>query len=161
MKPFRTPAGLPLPASPDVIEAARGFLLARWKERAAERGLPEPRDLSRSCKFSALFARSVFGGRLEGNRHHVYLRLPDRRLLDLNEDACDVASMRERGLDPHCHDPFVWKEREHLASIRSCSGRVAAWVHLFTAAHGVATAPPPGRRGLSSSHLSFAKRNIR
>lgn len=116
-----------LPATPENIEKAKAFVLKKWRERATERGLRAPTDLSSSCKFSSLFAQRVFGGKLRGNWDHQFVVLPDGKVLDLNLDAEDVRALD----DPHRHDRSFWGNREHRESMASCEPRVAAWVEEF------------------------------
>jgi hypothetical protein len=120
---------LPIEASPANLSMARDFLLLKWNERAEERGLPPRRDLSGSCKFSSLFARTVFGAEMRGNQDHQFNILPDGSILDLNADAEDVSGLEA----PHHHDPEFWGNPEHLAAMRSCDPRVAAWIEGFSA----------------------------
>lgn len=109
------------------ISLARAFALNRWRDRARERGLPIPDDLSSSCKFTSLFAQGLFGGRLRGNHDHQFLELPGGEILDLNAEAKDV-----RALDTHYrHDPVFWNNPDHRASLRSCRPRVADWLEDF------------------------------
>lgn len=113
------------------VSAAKLFLMDRWRERAANLGRPEPTDLSRSCKFSSLFAQRVFGGTLRGHRDHQYVVLPDGRTLDLNVDAEDVRSMAS----PHHHDARWFGNTDHVRSMSSCLPAVQGWVERFIADH--------------------------
>ncbi len=122
-----------LPATPENIAAAKAFVLKKWQERAIERGGPNatlPDDLSSSCKFSSLFARAVFGGKLEGNFDHQFVRAKDGTIIDLNIDAADV---KELGDQAHRHDILFWGSRDHRDSVRSCVPRVKEWVAEFLA----------------------------
>jgi hypothetical protein len=117
------------------IEAARVFVLRKWQERARERGGPNatlPDDLSLSCKFTSLFARAIFGGRLEGNADHQFVRR-DGEIIDLNIDASDVRAL---GTNAHHHDTAFWGSRDHKASVKSCIPRVKEWVAEFLKGRG-------------------------
>ena len=92
--------GSVLPPTPENIERAKTFVLAKWRERADERGLDQPSDLTGSCKFSSMFAQRLFGGQLRGNHDHQYVLLPNDQILDLNVDAADVKAH----MNPHKHD---------------------------------------------------------
>lgn len=117
-----------LPATPENIERAKEFVLRKWRERAAERGHPEPEDLSSSCKFTSMFAQAIFGGQIRGNYEHQFLVL-DGEILDLNKDAADVKAMD----DPHEHDESWFGNDEHIDSMESCKPRVMDWVREFRA----------------------------
>lgn len=56
----------------DLADRAREFVLRKWRERAEERGLSMPDDLSGSCKFSSLFASRLFGLEMRGNEQHQF-----------------------------------------------------------------------------------------
>ena len=107
------------------IARATAFVLKKWRERAAERGQVEPKDLSSSCKFTSMFAQAIFGGTLRGNWAHQYIVVDDK-IIDLNRDAEDV-----KGKDVYHHDSKWWGNAEHNASIRSCEDRVKLWVEEF------------------------------
>lgn len=118
-----------LPATVDNIHRAKDFLMGKWVEWHQERGNDHPEDLSNSCKFSSLFAREVFGGRLRGNHLHQFVELPNGQILDLNIDARDVLNM---GAHAHHHDDeLFWGNPEHKESLDSCRPRVAQWVAEF------------------------------
>lgn len=118
-----------LPATPENIARTKRFVMQKWIERAEERGtLAPPTDLSNSCKFSSLFAREIFGGRLRGHQAHQFVEL-DGRVLDLNTDALDVQQL---GADAHQHDDeYFWGNPEHQEALDSCRPRVKAWVEEF------------------------------
>jgi hypothetical protein len=116
-----------IPATPENIERAKEFVFDKWKERATERGSPEPLDLSYSCKFTSQFARKLFGGKLQGNYDHQYLKTADGQIIDLNLDADDVKALS----DPHAHDPAFFGNRDHRNSMKSCLPRVNKWVEEF------------------------------
>ncbi len=117
-----------LPATPENIERAKAFVFEKWKERAAERGQPEPADLSYACKFSSLFAQQIFGGEIQGNANHQFLRTPNGQILDLNIDAADVKKL---GAGAHGHDKRWFGNRDHKESMKSCMPRVEKWVEEF------------------------------
>lgn len=119
-----------LPATPENIELAREFVFRKWKERATEFGKPEPADLSYACKFSSMFAQRIFGGRLQGNIDHQFLRTPDGQIVDLNIEAADVKAL---GAGAHQHDAGWFGCPDHKDSMASCRPRVAAWVREFWA----------------------------
>lgn len=119
---------LPIPATPENIAFARKFMLAAWDQRAEELGRKDPPDLSDSCKFSSQFARIIFGGELQGNVDHQFIRLPNGRILDLNMYADDVQHKIDH---PHIHDPEFFGNPEHEKSMASCRGRVFQWVEDF------------------------------
>lgn len=117
-----------LDPTPENIELAREFVFGKWKERAIERGQPEPSDLSYACKFSSMFAQRIFGGEVQGNLDHQYLRTWDGNIVDLNIDAEDVKML---GDDAHWHDEGWFGCPEHNESIASCRPRVEKWVREF------------------------------
>ena len=97
-----------------------------WVERYRQRGLPEPRDGSGSCKFASLFAKLVFGGKICGNPEHLYVKLGDT-IIDFSEASEDV-----RGLDAPYTDIPEWLENEDLKkSLISCLPRVSLWYDRF------------------------------
>lgn len=116
-----------LDPTPENVDKARAFVARKWRQWCAEYGKPAPADLSGSCRFSSQFARRLFGGRIVGNEHHVFVRLADGTVLDLNAGAADVRACA----DPYRHDPWVWRYRPHLDLQRSCRPRVARWVREF------------------------------
>ncbi len=120
--------GLPIQATAKNIALARRFVWQKWKERAKEMGRPVPEDLSDSCKFTSQFARIIFGGELQGNVDHQFVRLPNGRILDLNKSAEDVQKKIDH---PHIHDPEFFGNPVHEESMASCRGRVLRWVDEF------------------------------
>lgn len=110
--------------TPELIKQARSFLIQKWKERAAERGRPEPDDLTGACKFASLFAQAVFGGELKGNWNHQYVVLPTGEKIDL------TAGMTSDQVD-YTHDEEFWNNPEHAESMRSCAPRVNQWAVEF------------------------------
>lgn len=120
-----------LEPTPDNISKARAFAMQKWKERAIERGSPEPDDLSYSCKFTSLFARYVFGGKIQGSWSHQFLRLDDGTIVDLNIDANDV---RKLGDAAHVHDASFFRgNHEWKDSMLSIKPRVLQWAKEFRA----------------------------
>ena len=128
-----------LPATESNVKAAQKWILSKWRQRAKGLGRPTPADLRGSCKFSSIFARKVFGGKMEGNKLHQFNRLPDGTLLDLNESASDVLEMK----NPHVHDPRFWGNRDHTESMSSCRPAAESWADEFLA-QMKSTRPNPG-----------------
>ena len=119
----------PISASETNLAMARDFVFRKWTERAAERGNPVPTDLSGSCKFSSLFAASVFGAQMHGNSDHQFCRLPSGQILDLNADAADVKALKR----PWRHDRGFWNNPDHRDAMDSCGPRVDRWLADFAA----------------------------
>jgi hypothetical protein len=105
---------------------ARGFVFAKWRERARERGESPPVDLSHSCKYGTLFMRTVFGGVIAGNYQHQF-NVIDGRIVDLSDDAADVRRLSF----PYDHEPELFGIPEHIASMDGCQARVDTWVAEF------------------------------
>lgn len=130
MKPAR------IRATPENIERARDFVLQKMIARHREKyghiaALRDkvPSDLSDTCKFSSLFARELFGGRLRGNQAHQFVELKNGQILDLNADAADVARL---GSHAYEHEPlYFWGNPEHKDALESCRPRVEKWVAEF------------------------------
>lgn len=112
------------------IAAAKRFLLAQWQDRAAEYGRAPVSTLQNACKFSSLFAWMVFGGRLEGNADHQWVRLAGGQLLDLSDYAGYRFYPSGVAYGP---DPAFWLNPEHRRSLDACAERVNAWVATFIA----------------------------
>lgn len=113
-------------ASAENVAAAAAYAYDRWCERAAELGREEPPDLSGACKFCALFAKTLFGGAVDGNYDHVFVRL-DGAVIDLSARSADVAAMD----DPYRSDPeHLWNEDLHY-SLATCLPRIRAWVAAY------------------------------
>ena len=110
------------------ISRAKAFVLAKWKERAAELERPEPKDLTDACKFASMFAQQIFGGRLRGNHDHQWLEI-DGNIVDLT-DAAGVERWPE---DIHEHDDDFWGNEEHQENMATCIPRVNRWVQEFLA----------------------------
>lgn len=115
------PALLTLTAAELVF--ARGFVFDKWCERALERGEKAPLDLSRACKYSSLFMRTVFGGTITGNYQHQF-NIIDGNRIDINDRAADVLALAR----PHFEEPELFDVAEHIASMRACQPRVDVWV---------------------------------
>lgn len=130
----------PIEVNEENIALAKEFVFAKWVERHNEREEENrklagtiwyrsaPTDLSDSCKFSALFSSVVFGGEIAGNYDHVFT-LVDDEVLDLNEDAADVAALD----DPHDDDDDFIYSGDFKESISSCIPRVRNWIADFAA----------------------------
>lgn len=111
--------------SPAILAVARAFLLARWNERAAELGRPSTTSLAGACKFAALFAQSLWGGRVRANFYHTWLELADGAVVDLTE--CDGVTL----FRPYERDLAFEREPEFAASLESCRPRVEAWLTQY------------------------------
>ena len=139
-----------LPATPENISDAKSFVFEKWKERAKERGREEPSDLTDACKFASMFARQIFGGKLQGNHDHQYV-VKDGQRIDLT-DAAGITS------DPYKHDKKFWGNREHKESLESNMPRVNKWIQEFTEARGISKASERGSANLPRLS-SIAKRD--
>lgn len=111
------------------IELAETIAMAGWRERAQERGLASPEDLSGCCKFSSLFVKFLFGGCIEGHYDHQFNVIEDQEF-DLNDSAKDVREMSH----PHWHDDGFIGSHDHVESMKSCLPRVLGWLDSFAAA---------------------------
>jgi len=109
--------------TPEAIAIARTAMDHLWHERCHERG-ESAGDRAGSCKFAALVARNLFGGRLAGNLNHVFVILPNGQRLDLNDDQPDVVAM---GLQAHALLCIVLTHVEYRQSLSSCMARAARW----------------------------------
>lgn len=112
--------------SDENLALIRSFLLDKWRERASELGLPEPSDLSDSCKFSALFGSVVFGADIGGNYRHVY-NLVGGKIVDINSDARDVKG-RSRIYE---QDSDFISSYDFRESMKTCRERVSKWLAEF------------------------------
>lgn len=122
--------GLPLPATPENIAAAKAFALKKWRERSAERGggRAEPYDLSKACKFGSWFAAKLFGGTVKGHYYHQWCLLPNGQRVDLADDASDVAEMLQGkipeyakvkfGEQPRLPPIFIYRMRDLCGQAR-------------------------------------------
>lgn len=120
-------------ATAENVAAAAAFVFRRWRERAVELGLEEPSDLSGACKFCALFAKALFGGVLDGNYDHVFVRVGGE-VIDLAAGSREVAGMAE----PYRSDDEFLEMEDFHYSMGTCLGRVRRWIAEFPAC------PPPG-----------------
>lgn len=116
-----------LPPTDDNICKAKEFVFEKWKERAVERGINEPTDLSSSCKFCSLFVKQVFGGRIRGNYDHEH-NVIEGKIIDLSCDSEDVSKLD----NPYWHDRTHMGCRDHIETLKSCMPRVNEWVDGFT-----------------------------
>ena len=69
-----------------------------------------------------MFAHRVFGGTLEGNAQHQYLRTSDGHVLDLTDWTDESA---------YSHDASFFHNPEHAESMGHCKARVDRWVAEF------------------------------
>ena len=104
------------------LQVLQEFILAQWRERSQERQLNIPQDTSSACKFVSLFIKIQFGGKIVGNSNHQFNDI-NGQLVDLCRDNQDVALMK----DPWLLDSKFIGNAEHLASMKSCLGRVLQW----------------------------------
>ncbi|MBF6615486.1 MAG: hypothetical protein ITG07_02050 [Candidimonas sp.] len=111
-------------ATPAAIEIAKQAMTQLWAERRRERGLPPDAGRAGSCKFAALLARNLFGGRLAGNLNHVFVVSSEGRRIDLNDDQDDVAEMGPAAHSLLCN---VLLYAEYRESLSSCTARVDRW----------------------------------
>ena len=111
-------------ATPEAIGVAKAAVQNLWNERQSERGDELTADRSGSCKFAALIARDLFGGRLAGNHDHVFVVLRDGTRIDLNADQCDVAGL---GLRAHRLECAVLSMPGYRESLGSCTERARRW----------------------------------
>jgi hypothetical protein len=107
---------------------AKVFVFRKWCERAVERGVIAPTDLSGSCKYGSLFMNQVFGGVICGHYEHQY-NIISGRIVDLSHDAIDVGRMT----NPYLHEPDYFKIPKKQASLNRCLPRVEGWVVQFLA----------------------------
>ena len=110
------------------VEAARAFVLDRWRERAAEMGKPEPKDLSGGCMLAALFVKAAFGGAIRGNFHHVH-NVVGGAVLDLSAGSADVRALP----DPYRHDRRFMAEPDFHENLASWTYRLEPWLDAFLA----------------------------
>lgn len=98
-----------------------------WAERCFEREVGFNRREG-SCKFAALLCRSVFGGRIDGNYDHVFVRLNSGEILDINSNQSDVKRL---GNKAYKNDMEVLRHPDYMDSFASCIPRVNRWVEWF------------------------------
>lgn len=128
----------PLEYNSEHFLTAQAFVMNKWLERFNEKkqgweksiggeyGEKPPQDLSGSCKFSSLFAATVFGGEVQGNEYHQYC-VVGKHVIDLNKDAKDVKDLE----DPYYHDDYFFGSKDHMESMKHCKDRVNAWLKEF------------------------------
>ncbi|KZN20546.1 MULTISPECIES: hypothetical protein [Pseudomonas] len=112
--------------TPENLALAGAAMELLWKERQGERGGKHTGDREGSCKFAALLARALFGGRLAGNHDHVFVVLANGSLLDLNENQPDVAAF---GSNAWARHDFVLAHPDYREALGSCMPRVERWVN--------------------------------
>lgn len=105
---------------------AKVFVFRKWCERAVERGMITPIDLSGACKYGSLFMNRVFGGVICGHYEHQY-NIIEGRIVDLSHDAIDVGKMT----NPYLHEPDYFAIPEKQAALNLCVPRVELWVMQF------------------------------
>lgn len=105
-----------------------------WRERCGERGREYEGERSGSCKFAALLARALFGGRLAGNLDHVFVVLPGEGILDLNVGQPDVEALGAKALERH---DFILLGAEYRKSLKSCMPRVLRWAEWAQLAYSM------------------------
>lgn len=98
-----------------------------WAERCFEREVSFNRREG-SCKFAALLCRSLFGGHIDGNYDHVFLRLNNGETLDINAHQRDVKLFGESA---HISDIKKLSHPDYMDSLGSCMPRVERWVEWF------------------------------
>lgn len=126
--------------TPELVAQAKAFALAKWKERWEKEekryGDPEPINLSNACRFCALFARELFGGRIRANYYHCWVRLDDGTVLDLT-DGVDAERF---GVSPKrlvtASRDFMFDapgipNKEFWDNMRTCLPRVRQWSEEF------------------------------
>ena len=130
-----------LQITPEAIQVAKESVQRLWDERRRERELEPTDDRSGSCKFAALLARDLFGGRLAGNNDHVFVLLRDGTRLDLNEDQRDVMELGDRAHRLECDVLSTFDYREALGSCTERTRRWVAWAEEQLAGHPKPTPP--------------------
>lgn len=136
LAPPPPPGGWGPPPDAAAIERLKAFALERWRERARERGEPEPDDLSSSCRFTSLLVQAIHGGEIQGNWDHFHVRLDDGTIADLNHEAADVSEIRKAGKDPYWHHRAFMRSRDVRELFDTCRPRVAAWIEAWRAIDG-------------------------
>lgn len=123
IKEIRRCAKPKLTINPANLALAQEALNHLWSERLEERGYEKLPGRGGSCKFAALLARELFGGRLDGNLDHVFVR-KDKAIFDLNEQEEDVLIL---GASAHLSTPWVLHHVDYRESLGSCIPRVLRW----------------------------------
>lgn len=107
-------------------QKAYEHVLTGWQKRAEERGYEIPASLDNACKFSSLFMKLVFGGRIEGNYDHQF-NVIENTIVDLTQDSPALKNME----NPYEHDELFFGNEEHMESLISCMPRVLEWVRDY------------------------------
>lgn len=115
-----------VPTNEQTMSLAREVTARLWNERCEERGAPVTDDRSGSCKFAALIARELFGGRLAGNDEHVFVILAGQ-IVDLNRDQADV---KDLGSEAYIDDPLCLRYPDYRDALGSCVPRAAKWAKI-------------------------------
>lgn len=110
----------------ETITIAKELMRDLWNEKRQESGLPQTDDRSSSCKFAALFARELFGGRLAGNEMHIFV-VREGGAFDLNEEQEDVLLLAGQA---HLEHPKCVLHRDYRASLGTCLPRVKRWLEV-------------------------------
>lgn len=142
-----------LEPTPENISKAKVFVLKKWQERAKENNKNIPNDLSAACKFSSLFASIIFGGKIKGNFFHQWVELPNKKIFDLNDEAEDIALMKQGEIPDYLkdyansnnltmpkniytHDIVQQNHPDNKLSMKSIKPRVMSWVEEFKRENG-------------------------
>lgn len=104
-----------------------------WNERRVERNIPLIKDRSGSCKFAALLARDLFGGRIAGNTEHVFV-LMKGQIIDLNKDQSDVKALGDLA---YVDSIEILSHPDYIEALDSCIHRVHRWVLWFNKNYSV------------------------
>lgn len=92
-----------------------------WEDRLKQRSIPSNGSRSGSCKFAALLARNLFGGKLAGNANHVFVVTKSGEIIDLNSNQQDVAIL---GKKAHTRFDTVLQHIEYREALTSCIERL-------------------------------------
>lgn len=114
------------PLNPQTLRMANRIMDELWTERNGEWG-KRTADRSGSCKFAALLARELFGGKLAGNQRHVFV-VRAGKVLDLNSTQEDVKALGSLAHMRHSSDLL---HRDYRESLASCLPRVQRWIQVF------------------------------
>lgn len=123
IKDLKRCATAKLAINPTNLALAHEALNQLWSERLEDRGYEKLPGRGGSCKFAALLARELFGGQLDGNLDHVFVR-KDQVVFDLNHQEEDVLIL---GACAHISTPWVLHHSDYRASLGSCIPRVLRW----------------------------------
>ena len=91
-----------------------------WEDRAIDLGRDDPQDLTGSCKFGALLAQQVYGGRIEATWEHTWVRTPPE---PKGWGIIDLTGPPYEGFD-YTPDPRFMRRPEFKESLASCAPRV-------------------------------------